>query len=300
MCTKCTLIRRLRLPAYNRSAHQRTSLPSLGFFLVKHFKQDKISAMTDAMFRFSVKWAGSNQHVASLQVPAKDKPAWLINRCLQARVGALVNIHYRNIKILLGSPAGPQLTPVLLTSSFVRAKTRFKDLPSHKAMVAAWSSLNPGQTYNVFVTQHNAVALAVDRLVREFSSDSRDWYAYNDLPPTLKRNPVVALAAMKMNDRLYVRLPEELNTNKQFALAAISQTRAHYSILTNFSSELRDDEQVVLQAVARFPQELWEASKRLLTCKMFALAVVRQNKAAFNYLSYELQADTDVQAARCH
>ncbi len=74
--------------------------------------------MTDySCYYFSVKWAGSNIDIASILLLRVyfNNPAWLNSSLLQDKVGALVNIDPRSIKILLGLPVGPQLTPVLLT-----------------------------------------------------------------------------------------------------------------------------------------------------------------------------------------
>jgi hypothetical protein len=274
--------------------------------------------MSDASFCFLVRWAGSNIQIGSLKVAATNNPAWQNNTWLQDQVAKLVNIKPRSIKILLGSPAGPQLTPVLFTSASVCAHKNIEDSPSHKSMVAAWSGLTTDRVFDVFVTQHSIVALAISKMARKVR---RDFYVYTDLPLTLRRNPVVALAALDMSDVLYVNFPCELKTNKQFALAAISQTSADY-ILWYFSSTLRDDEEVVLQAVARKAEEIKDASERLQTRREFvldavsvnglcitcvapefrldkdvALAAVRQNTAALEHLCDALKADTDIQQA---
>jgi hypothetical protein len=272
--------------------------------------------MTNAMFRFSVKWAGSNQKIASLSFAATKSPAWLNNSQLQDQVGALVNIDPQYIKLHLGSPAGPQLTPVLYTSASVRTSPRLEDLPSHKAMVAAWSSLTTtDQVFDIYVTQHSPAAIAINKMAR--MSRFCRFYVYTGLPVTLQRNPAVALAALDLHDLIYVRLPNELKTNKQFALAATG--RAGKDTLKYFSDTLRDDEEVVLKAVARHEMEMRHASLRLRTSKTFvldavsvnglcisyvapalklkkevALVAVQQNSAAFKCLCDALRADKDI------
>jgi hypothetical protein len=212
---------------------------------------------------------------------------------------------------------------VLFTLALVRTDTQIEHLSSHKAMVEAWSSLATEQVYHVFVAQHSQAALFVDKMARVFrSNNGHRWFLYNKLPLTLQRNPVVALAALELRDQLYIPLPKELSTNKQFLLRAISQTRAKMPILGNFSYELRNDEQVVLQAVARFAKDIVNASIRLRTSKVFvlqavsvnglcinwvylelgaekeiALAAVRQNKEAFRFLCDARQEDKDIQEA---
>jgi hypothetical protein len=268
--------------------------------------------MTDAMLRFSVRWAGSNMQIALLLRIDATTPAYQNNSRLQERVGALVNIDPRHIKILLTSPAGPQLTPVLVTLALVRTDTKIEDSPSHKAMVAAWSSLKADQVYNVFVTQHSEVELGVDLMYTKSG--------YFTLPLALQRNPVVAVVALELGDRINMRLPDELANNKKFALYAMSQVRASAgSLLWHFSDTLCDDEEVVLKGVARHPGGMCHASNRLRSTKTFALnavsvnglcifytfrsdkdvalAAVRQNAAAFDYLCDALKADKDIQEA---
>jgi hypothetical protein len=290
---------------------------------VRQEKTKKQKTMTDASFCFSVKWAGSNMKIASLLISATN-PVEVNSIQLQEQVGALANIDPQNIKILLGSPAGPQLTPVLFTSALVRAHTKMEEMEAHKAMVAAWSSLTTDRVYNVVVTQHSPVDLAVDLMAHIFRRRHLQlcqMYAYVNLPITLRRNPVVALAALDLYlcDLVYVCLPDELRNNKKFAIVAISRRQAPYSLLCCFSSTLRDDEEVVLKAVARNADNMYHASKRLLNCKTFvlkavsvnglcicaapafksdkdvALAAVRQNKAALEYLCDALKADKDIQ-----
>jgi hypothetical protein len=273
--------------------------------------------MTNAMFRFSVKWAGSNMKIALLAIPA-TKPAYENSIYLQEQVGALANIDPQSIKILLASPAGPQLTPVLFTSALVRAYTKIEEMPSHKAIIAAWSSLTTDQVFNVYVTHHSSVDVAVDLMARIFRTGTFDWTAYAGLPLTLRSNPVVALAATKVCNQIYLCLPDELKNNKKFALAAMSR-QAPYSLLCCFSSTLRDDEEVVLKAVARNADAMQHASSRLQSSKAFgldvvsvnglcvaygawydkdvALAAVRQNKEAFEFLNDTLKADKDIQQA---
>lgn len=282
--------------------------------------------MTDySCYYFSVKWAGSNIDIASKLLLRGDfnNPAWLNSSRLQDQVGALVNIDPRSIKIVLGLPAGPQLTPVLLTPKVVLGKAKLEEMQLHKAMSAAWSSLKTGQVYSVYVTQHSPVALAVDKLA-SLCKRRCCWssHAYTDLPLTLRRNPVVALAALDLRYRLHVRLPDELVANRQFAIAALSQTVVddEHALVNYFSETLREDEEVVLKAIELHRLTLWRFPPSLLRNKAFmlravsisglciraaaptlrsdkdvALAAVRQHKKAFKFLSQALQADEDIQ-----
>lgn len=158
-------------------------------------------------------------------------------------------------------------------------------------MVAAWSSLKADQVYNVFVTQHSEVELAVDLVYK-----TRGYFA---LPVALQRNPVVAVAALELGGALGgMRLPDELANNKKFALAAMSQVRASAgSLLWNFSDTLCDDEEVVLKGVARHPGGMWHASERLQSNRTFALKVVSVNGACIYDLAPELRSDKAVALA---
>jgi hypothetical protein len=270
--------------------------------------------MTDAILRFSVKWAGSNIKIASLAIPATN-PGYFNNSRLQEQVGALANIDPRHIKILLTSPAGPQLTPVLFPSALVRAHAKIEDVLAHKAMVEAWSSLTTDLVFNVYVTQHSPVDLAVDMMARLLRSNRYKKYAYTKLPLSLRQNPVVALAALDASRLVDIHLPDELKNNKKFALAVASRQYRYGYILQLFSSNVCDDEEVVLKAVASNAEELWYASRRLKNTKSFmlqavsvnglcicyalksdkdvALAAVRQSAAAFYHLCDTLKTDKD-------
>jgi hypothetical protein len=282
--------------------------------------------MTDARLCFSVRWAGSNSKIALLLITATN-PAWLNSTRLQEQVALLANTDQRSTKILLGSPAGPQLTPVLFAAASVRKYTTVHDSPSYKAMVAAWSGLTTDQVFNVFVTRHSPLSVAVDDMARLYRNYDWESYfqrskVYADLPLTLRCNPIVALAALDISELLEFSLPESLKHNKDFALAAVSRTRAYYTILQHFDASLYNDEEVVLKAVERNDREMLYASSTLATSRTFvlkavsvnglcirqilpefqsdkeaALAAVRQNTAAFKYLCDTLQADKDIQEA---
>ena len=281
--------------------------------------------MADATLCFALYWAGSNKQIACKHCFTAVKHAWQNGLRLQDQVAELVNVEPHNIKLLLGSPAGPQLTPVLFPPSLVRSESNIEGLPAHKEMVAAWSSLTPDQVSNVFVTQHSCVALTVDALARLFRIGKCDACAYIGLPSSLHCNPIVALAALDGIELFPVILPDELSKNRQFALAAMRQVRTPYCILSCFDYTMRNNEDVVLAAVARNHHELFYASERLRKSKTFvlkavsvnglciktnkdndhelfvdkevALAAVTQNAAAFPFLCSTLKADKDVQQA---
>jgi hypothetical protein len=282
---------------------------------------EETNTMTSTEFRFSVSWAGSNQLIApslSLCLDRGDVKASALK--LQRQVAQLANVEpHECIKISLGSPAGPQLTPVLRS----RTCKKLKDTPAHKAMVSAWLSLKPDCTVNVFVTQHNQVALAIDTLVLATHALAVGTQ-YDTLPKTLRCNPLVALTALNLVTDWDFELPCELSSNKKFALLALCRCKSPYTILSRFDDTIRDQEDVVLAAVARHPNELFYASKRLRGCRTFvgkavlvngrcllwaaselrqdyeiALAAVRQNQNATTFVNHRIRQQVKIQARGC-
>ena len=286
--------------------------------------------MTDTALRFNVFWTGSNKQIAlDLVVCHTRKNASKSAVKLQRQVATLVNVKlHKSIKVTLGSPAGPQLTPVLrsldmpLKLDEVALGQKPEDTQLHKAMVAAWSELQPNQVTKVFVTQHNPTAVAVDQLLSA-SSQVKGCTIFYDLPQSLACNSLVTLAAIKLTGGL-ITTPNELQGNKRFAILCMRQGKClRTALLYSFAfAALNDDEDVVLAAVARHPQELSFASQRLKASKAFilkaigvnglcikwtvvelqqdkevALAAVRQNRAAIKYLCAELIEDKDIQQA---
>jgi hypothetical protein len=282
-----------------------------------HQASTQASNMTHTEFCFSVLWAGSNQLIAPrLSLCFKKGDVKTSALKLQGQVAQLANVEpHECIKILLGSPAGPQLTPVLRS----RTCKKLEEEPAHKAMVSAWLSLKPDHKVNVFVTQHDSVALAIDQLV----SSANAAYQYNSLPANLRCNPLVALTALDLSTYwAMVELPLPLLSNKTFALCAMRRCKRPNAILGCFDYTIREDEDVVLAAVARHRNELYYASGRLRHCRAFvlnavlvnglciqwaaselrqdyeiALAAVRQNKEAIMYLCHDVRQHVETQQA---
>jgi hypothetical protein len=233
---------------------------------------------------------------------------------LQHEVARLADTEPHQCKCLLGSPAGPELTPPL------RSTNKVKREKAYKSMFSAWSSLKTDQVIHVFVTQHNPAAVAVHEMVSPHSEDYAAAY-YNLLPDKLRCNAAVALAALDLVSQSSIRLPSKLNTNT-FALAAIRRVgivSPDKSVLKHFEPTVLNDEDVVLAAIANNPKELLYAPRELKASKSFllkavgvhgtciqwaapalkkdkdvALAAVRQNKAAIHHLWAELQEDKDI------
>jgi hypothetical protein len=250
--------------------------------------------MTHTEFCFSVLWAGSNQLIAPhLSLCFKKGDVKTSALKLQRQVAQLANVEpHECIKILLGSPAGPQLTPVLRS----RTCNKLKDTPAHKAMVSAWLSLKPDCTVNVFVTQHNQVALAIDTLVLATHA-SAVGTKYDTLPETLRCNPLVAMTAIDLSKSWGVYLPFELQSNKEFALLAMRLCKSPKLMLHCFDWTVRDQEDVVLAAVARFHLEFNAASRRLIHCRAFVLNAVLVNGLCIQWAASELRKDYEIALA---
>jgi hypothetical protein len=255
---------------------------------------EETNTMTSTEFCFSVSWAGSNQLIASSLSLCLDQDDVKTSALkLQRQVAQLANVKpYECIKILLGSPAGPQLTPVLRLRDLKVQK--LEDTPAHKAMVSAWLSLTPDCKVNVFVTQHDPVALALDKLV----SATNAAFKYDYLPANLRCNPLVALTALDLSKHWDVELQDELRSNKEFALRAMCRCKSPRTILHRFDYHaIRDDEDVVLAAVARHGDELLHASERLRHCRTFVLSAVLVNGLCIQWAAFELRQDYEIALA---
>ena len=243
---------------------------------------------------FSIRWAGSNKQIASSHVfyhnPRSNVLISVVK--LQSQVAQLVNATDPScIKILMGSPAGPQLTPPLRSHNIPSEKMR----EAYTAIQQAWASLGPDTTVDVFVTQHHPVALAISKLcLTTFVA-----HVYESLPQTLRCNPSVAMVALVRSTYPYrdVKLPLELQSNKQFALAAMRRVETALTILHRFARTLGDDEDVVLAAVGRNKDELLHASTRLKSCKTFVLKAVSVNGLCIQWAAPELKQDSEVAQA---
>ena len=287
--------------------------------------------MADTALHFAVFWAGSNKQIAlDLVICHGRKNAFASAVELQRHVAELVNVQlYESIKVTLGSPAGPPLTPALRSYNTALLNLKLEEAPAYKAMVAAWTSLEPSQKSNVFVTRHSHTALGIHELLRLYRAQkSRDWAflipsEYDRLPQTLQCNPVVAFVAIDLAEYYSVELPPKLRSSSKFALTVIREvTSPDKSILSRFAPAVRNDEAVVLAAVARLEHELLHVSTELRASKTFALkaasvnglcvlylartlqedkevalAAVRQNRKAVKYLCAELIEDKDIQQA---
>jgi hypothetical protein len=257
--------------------------------------------MSDVTVLFSMFWAGSNQQIAS-RVP------WCYNLdtvCEQDAdfrtfVARFVNTtpFTRSFKITLGSPAGPQLTYALYSRPYTLRDTRAKN----EAMVAAWSSLQPGQVANVFVTQHSEAVLAVNELCSNmmFNLGRRASKYYNELPLNLQRHASVALAALEVHDKVVIKyggsvsLPRELQTNKKFALAAIGRVRHPCVVFHRLDDKLRNDEDIALALVSKHQGYMCDLPLALQNSREFVLKAVSVNGLCISWAAANLKQDKDV------
>ena len=69
------------------------------------------------------------------------------------------------------------------------------------------------------------------------------------------------------------------------------------TLLKNVSDRLKDDEQVVFQAICNNIEEFKHASLRLKRHKLFSLRVLKQDKRAIEYLDIVMKRDPDIRRA---
>ena len=282
--------------------------------------------LADTDLRFAVFMTGSNKLVAAnLVIRLNSKNVLESSTELQRQVAALEGVQlHQCIKVMLGSPAGPQLSPLLRSLDTVLQglkNTPQEELLDQKVMISAWMNLQPDKVNIVFVTQHKHSAVVVDQLVSTYAKGYTS-HAYNRLPRADQCNPDVFSTAHILSCGR-IGIPDELKNNKKLALNCFMRWSAYlgYLDLSDFGA-LNDDEDVVFAAVALYPQELFFASQRLKASKAFvlkavnmngicikwaapelqqdkevALAAVRQNRAAIKYLCAELIEDKDIQQA---
>jgi hypothetical protein len=167
-------------------------------------------------------------------------------------------------------------------------------------MDAAWSSLQPGQVANVFVTQHSQAALAIHRLRNQSCYRFDAASEYSKLPLDLQRNPSVALAALEVQDTVVntrstlVDLPSELKSNKKFALAALGRVRHPYYVFVSIDKELRKDEDIALALVAKHHDLMLHLPLALRSSREFVLKAVSVNGKCVSYAAVHLQKDKAV------
>jgi hypothetical protein len=260
------------------------------------------ATMADVTVFFSMFWTGSNQQIASrvawcYDPDNVDAEAFQLQSYAARLVGAK---SLTCIKITLGSPGGPQLTRPLLLRP--RPLTSIDGKARNKALVAAWSSLHPGQVANVFVTQHSQAALAIHslcskRLLYGFDTASE----YSKLPLDLQRNPSVALAALEVQDTVnmphstfLVDLPSELKSNKKFALAALGRVGRRYCVFVSIDDELRKDEDIALALVAKHHDLMLHLPLALRSSRDFVLKAVSVNGKCISYAPAHLKKDKAV------
>jgi hypothetical protein len=174
-------------------------------------------------------WVGSNKPIGPLiPIVLRSSQHSAGNKALllQHAVAKSIDADVQSVKVMLGSPNGPQLTRGPQTLHMM-ADVNKKQL-ADKALAEAWAKLEhaTGTIVNVYVTQHSAADIAVDKLVS---------YRYvivalefNLMSFELRSNPKVAVAAIFLclwrgfnytYIGCYLKLPPALCSNKQFVLA---------------------------------------------------------------------------------
>ena len=255
------------------------------------------------MLSFAAYWVGSNAPIClHLQFEhhknllAKDKAYWL-----QRKVGLLIDADPENVKIFLGSPTGPQLTPVLWTTSILSsARTRQEEVKHVKtkqeAVKKAWAELEAmsSNVVNVYVTQHAAADVAVDKLVHASFSNHSDGVYYT-MSSEVRDNPKVLVAVIRCIDwRFNIKIPLALSQSKQFVLALAKECCNHKSVLQYAHPDLQKDKNFVLAVIAHHGENIRFAARELLDDRDVVLAAIHKSGMYFKTYAMSFANDREV------
>ena len=241
------------------------------------------------MLSISAYWVGSNKPICSLMQSQPVKYAKYKGFWLQRLVASLIDAKPENVKILLQSPTGPQLTPVLLTDC-TKVCAAYK-LKAWQAAEKAWTELESisSGVVNVYVTQHAAADVAIDNMIRAHLIYGGSQREYDRMSEELRGNPKVALAAIRLNrypgSCMGIRIPPALYKNKLFMLQ-LAQTLggAGMQALSYAHPDLRKDKDLVLAVVSCHSNNICFAALELLDDRDVVLAAMR--KSGFHYKRY--------------
>ena len=242
------------------------------------------------MLSFSAFWVGSNLPICSqLQsqhhkyLLAKHKGLWL-----QRSVALLINAEPDYVKVLLGSPTGPELTPRLQTVSTALSCVQ------QEAVEKAWNKLKAtsSNVVNVYVTHHAAADVAIDRLVHAFHFPYDMHFVYDDLAEELRGNPKVAIAAIRLDVHKGIELPLALSQNKQFLLSLAKACGNWKAVLQYAHSDLRKDKDLVLAVIPYHSNNISFAARELLKDKDVVLAAM-QTGGGYWFESYDASFAND-------
>ena len=130
------------------------------------------------------------------------------------------------------------------------------------------------------------------------SAVSQNYKAIYEADKDLQKDPDVVLAAAKNNECFLKSLFHfDKISYKDLALALIKESKnvsvQKISMLALLSPELRNDKEVVLEAVKRYGSDLENASDTLKNDKEVVLEAVKQNGFAFKYATAELRSDDE-------
>ena len=116
----------------------------------------------------------------------------------------------------------------------------------------------------------------------------------------LKNNKELGLLAVSQNPVAFIYLSEELQAERELLLIACLNWDINLSFenfshpLAYTSNNLKDDNEIVLKALEKYPWALEFASKRLLNDKSFILPILKNNGILIEYVSEGLKNDIDV------
>ena len=274
--------------------------------------------MTD--IRIDAFWIGSNVRIAS-QISFKVSSDYQQNAvCLQQVIAGIIAAEFNDhVKVCLGAPNGPELTPVLETVQTWKHSLHENEVcepvisEAQQNMLTAWTFLLKQTTVQakpasarVFVTLHGAVDLAVARLLCthdcwtlyscDANKDRKAAHAvlnhYNGMSEKLRKNLKVAVAAVTAN-QIYarsLRVPEELRSNKQFILSLLANwTRG--AALEFADLKLKSDKALVVACTRANPCNFKHAAQHLRDDKEVFFAAFDREPRQIQYAGPSVVGD---------
>ena len=242
-------------------------------------------------------WIGSNAQFAS-QLSFEVGPDSQQNAVrFQQVIAGIIAANFDKVKVCLGAPNGPELTPVLATVQTWKHLLYYgvrKPVTSEaqQNMLEAWTFLLQ-QTKNqakpasarVFVTLHGVADLAVARLLYVYDH----WYkhSYDGLNEYHAARKLLALHSF---------MSKKLRKNPKVAFVAVTAAQSINENLT-VPEELRSDKRFILSLLDNYitcGKELQIADLKLKSDKALVVACTRANPHNFRHAAQHLRDDKEV------
>ena len=165
---------------------------------------EKVQKLT-VVKSLQLQWVGSNKIICEkleyFQCEHPDNLEWPKACWLQHSVAQLIGANRKHVKVLLGSPSGPQLTPALHTLSMTGPAPKTSIQQARITLAQAWTAVETAQSdvLKLYVTQHSAADVAISKLVWSSNDKYLDVSeVYNNMSDELRSNPKVARVALRM------------------------------------------------------------------------------------------------------